>query len=73
MIEAALMERPAAVATARRARIKVAAVALGLSEGAIRKKLERGIWIEGKHWHRSPDGCIYIDMPAVDRWILGED
>ena len=58
-----------AVAPARYVTIKGAAAAMGLSEGAVRKRLERGIWLEGKQWRKAPDQRIYIDMLAVAAWI----
>lgn len=57
------------VAPARYVTIKGAATAMGLSEGSIRKRLERGIWLENLQWRRAPDSRIYIDMRAVEAWI----
>ena len=61
------------VAPARYCTIKGAAAAMGLSEGSLRKRLERGIWLENKHWRKSPDGRIWIDMRAVEAWIESKD
>ncbi len=58
-----------AVAPARYLTIKGAAAAMGLSEGAVRKRLERGIWLENKHYRKAPDSRIYIDMRAIEAWI----
>lgn len=49
--------------------IRRAAEALGLTEKAIRRKIEQGIWLEGRHYHRGPDGHLYIDIPGVQRWV----
>ena len=57
------------VAPARYVTIKAAAVALGLSEGAIRKRLERGLWLENAQFRRAPDGRIWIDLKGVERWV----
>lgn len=65
----ALAEPQAVVATARYVTIKGAALAMGLSEGAVRKRIERGIWLEGRQWRKAPDSRIYIDMRAVEAWI----
>jgi len=46
-----------------------AAKAFGLTDKAIRRKIEEGVWIEGRHYHRAPDGHIYIDLPGVTRWV----
>lgn len=45
----------------------------GLSQGAVRKRIERAIWAEGKHYRRCADGRIYIDTLEVERWQLGEE
>jgi hypothetical protein len=49
--------------------IRAAAVATGLTEKAIRRKIEEGHWIENKHWRKAPDGHIYIDMKASEQWV----
>lgn len=56
-------------ALARYVTIKTAAVATGLSEGAIRKRIERGIWLENAQFRRGPDGRIWIDMKGVEKWV----
>lgn len=63
-----IMEAPIRVATARFVRIKLAAAIMGLTEKAIRRKIERGVWLEGKHWRRA-DGGIYIDTREVEKWV----
>lgn len=54
---------------ARYVTVKGAATAMGLSEGAVRKRLQRGIWLQDKHYRKAPDGRIYIDLHAVEKWI----
>lgn len=54
---------------AETATIALAAEALGLTEKAIRRKIEEGVWIEGRQYHRAPDGKIYVDIPGVTRWV----
>lgn len=56
------------LAPARFVRIRLAAAITGLTEKAIRRKIERGVWLEGKHWRRA-DGGIYIDTKAVEKWV----
>lgn len=63
MAEPALLLAPA-----RFVRIKLAAAITGLTEKAIRRKIERGVWLEGKHWRRA-DGGIYIDTREVEKWV----
>lgn len=41
----------------------------GLSEKAIRRKIEDGKWIEGHHYRRSPDGGIFISMKGYVQWL----
>lgn len=41
----------------------------GYSETAIRQKTNGGVWTEGIHWIKSPDGHIMINHRAVDEWI----
>lgn len=49
--------------------IGLAAILTGLTEKAIRKKIEDGIWVEGKEYRRAPDGRIYISMEGYRRWV----
>ncbi len=62
---------PVAVVAAETVREGLAAVMLGMSGGAIRAARRDGRWAEGVHWHRAPDGTIWIDIPAVQDWIRG--
>ncbi|WP_373753615.1 excisionase [Neisseria weixii] len=40
----------------------------GYTENAIRSKINKGIWIEGRHYHRAPDRHIVIDVQEVEKW-----
>lgn len=62
------MSTEAPVAPARWVTIRLAAQITGLTEKAIRRKLERGTWLEGVHW-RKADGGIFIDMQRYNRWV----
>jgi hypothetical protein len=57
------------VAPARYVTVKGAAAATGLSEASVRKRIERGIWLDGKHWRKAPDQRIYVDLRAIEVWI----
>ena len=59
------------VAPANYVTIALASTVTGLSEKAIRRKIEEGKWIEGREYRRSPDGGIFISLPGVERWIEG--
>lgn len=52
--------------------VKVAAVITGLTEKAIRKKIESGKWIEGKEFRRSPDHGIFISIKGFQQWVEGD-
>lgn len=51
--------------------IASAAARIGLSEKAIRRKIESSTWLEGHEFSKAPDGRIYIDVQAVARWQRG--
>lgn len=50
--------------------IPTAAVALGTSQKAIRRKIEEGVWREGREYHRR-DGRIWVDFRGVAQWVRG--
>lgn len=58
-----------AVVAASTVLIPTAAVMLGLTEKAIERKIERGVWVEGKHFARR-DGNVFIIIPAVEQWVI---
>lgn len=37
----------------------------GYTDKAVRRKIEEGVWIEGREYRRAPDGHIVIDLEAV--------
>lgn len=49
--------------------VKKAAVMIGITEEAIRKRVQRGVWLEGKEWRRDPLGRIMLDTEALDKWV----
>lgn len=52
--------------------IPVAAQLTGLTEKAIRRKIEDGSWLEGFQYHRGPDGHIWVDIRGIARWVRGD-
>lgn len=60
------------VRPARFVTVELAGAITGLGENAVRKRIERGLWVEGKQWRRGPDGRQYIDMEGVEAWVLAE-
>lgn len=43
----------------------------GYTPKAIRLKIERGVWLEGRQYRKAPDGHIMIDVEGVERWVEG--
>jgi hypothetical protein len=51
--------------------IERAAQLTGYSEKAIRRKIEEGVWREGREWKRAPDNRILVLMEGYQRWAEG--
>lgn len=49
-------------------KIDLARLVFGLTRKAIENKIARGDWVEGRQYHRAPDG-IWIDVQGVKRWV----
>jgi hypothetical protein len=49
--------------------VKLAAILTGLSEKAIRRKMEEGKWLEGREYRKSPDGGIFISIKGYSAWV----
>lgn len=49
--------------------IPLASAVTGLSEKAIRRKIEDGKWIEGREYRRSPDGGVFISIEGFCKWV----
>jgi hypothetical protein len=49
--------------------VKLAATLTGLSEKAIRRKMEEGKWLEGREYRKSPDGGIFVSIKGYSDWI----
>ena len=41
----------------------------GYSADAARGKIKSGLWKEGSHWLKAPDGNIMVNPRAIDEWI----
>lgn len=58
---------------APRARLnKATAACFGLTDKAIRRKIEEGKWLAGREYHRDPDGNIWLDVKGIMQWVAGE-
>jgi hypothetical protein len=44
----------------------------GYSDDAIRAKIKKAVWLQGIHWRKAPDGRIFINIEAIQRWIEGK-
>lgn len=60
-----------AVAPARYVRIPLAATVTGLSVKAIEKKIDDGVWLEGREYKRKGRE-IYIDLKGYEKWVEQE-
>ncbi|MCK6376719.1 MAG: excisionase family protein [Aquabacterium sp.] len=50
-------------------KIELAEAMFGLTRKAIEGKIHRGDWVEGRQYHRAPDG-IWINVRGVERWVV---
>lgn len=48
----------------------VAEAVTGCTVKSIERRIERGIWLEGKEYHRGVDGSIMIDPAGVSAWVV---
>jgi hypothetical protein len=63
------MTAPVVIGPAPYVVINLAALVTGLSEKAIRRKIEEGVWLEGREYIRGPDNHIYISMKGYAQWV----
>lgn len=49
--------------------IQVAAAMTGYSAKAIRRKIESGVWLEGREFRRAPDGHVLISVKGYESWV----
>lgn len=66
------MDQIVRVSPARFVTVKLAEQLTGLTEKAIRRKIESGTWAEGRHYRRAPDGGLFVDMEGYEKWVAGE-
>ena len=57
------------IAAARYVTVELAATMTGLTAAAIRKRIERGQWLQDREYRRAPDGRIWIDTKGIERWV----
>jgi hypothetical protein len=56
-----------ALQPARFVTIDLAEVLTGLTQAAIRTKIQRGIWLEDRQWVKR-DGRVMIDLEGYEKW-----
>jgi hypothetical protein len=49
--------------------IPVFSAMTGYTDKAVRRKLEDGVWIEGKHYKKAPDGRITMNLQEYYKWV----
>lgn len=49
--------------------LEVAEAATGYSVKAMRRKIEEGIWQEGREWYKAPDGHVLISIEGYRKWV----
>lgn len=52
--------------------IRLFATMSGYTEKAIRRKIERGVWLEDREYVRAPDGHILISTKGFAQWAAPE-
>lgn len=57
------------VTTIRYIRLPLFESLTGYTQKAVRRKIEDGVWIEGRQYRRAPDGHILIDMQGYEKWV----
>lgn len=44
----------------------------GYTEAALRKKIHDGVFKQGIHFVKSPDGRIHFDIREYEKWVHGQ-
>ena len=45
--------------------------ASGETPASVHNKRRKGQWIDGVHCRTAPDGNLWVNLPAVQQWVLG--
>jgi len=61
--------KPILVAPCRYVTIELASAITGRSPAAIRAKIARGEWVEGREYVRAPDGRVTVDLRGYEKWV----
>jgi len=57
------------VAPAPYVQLPLASAITVYSVKAIRRKIETGVWVEGREFVKAPDGHVLISMAGYRRWV----
>lgn len=68
-VSAGVGHLPQMVGSTQYVTIQLAAVLTGYSPKAIRRKIESGIWLEGREYRKAPDGHVLISMKGYQLWV----
>jgi hypothetical protein len=49
--------------------VSLASQRTGYTAKAIRRKIESGVWVEGREYRRAPDGHILISLKGYQQWV----
>jgi len=58
-----------AARTVRYVRISMFTTLTGWTDKAVRRKIEDGVWKQGREYRRAPDGAVLIDLEGYERWV----
>lgn len=64
-----VLEPANASPTASYVTIPLAAALTGYSAKAIRRKIECGVWLEGREFRKAPDGHVLISIKGYQQWV----
>ncbi|MBW7902985.1 MAG: excisionase [Rhodocyclaceae bacterium] len=60
------------IAPAKYVKLPLFEALTGYTEKAVRRKIEEGVWLEGKQYVRAPDGHILVSMDGYYAWVEGQ-
>jgi Putative excisionase (DUF1233) len=70
-ITASTKDAPPAISVkaSRFVTIDLASAITGLTKGAIRTNIGKGIWVEGREYLRQ-GGRVFIDIQGFEKWVM---
>lgn len=45
----------------------------GYTIGALKQKVYQGIFVQGIHYRKSPDGRIHFDLKRYEEWVCQQE